>query len=257
MTGYIVLLILATGVSIYAVMQLDKVYTVTHSIELVDNPLINLHKDLSDALLSQTRYEKKFIIMRDVALYESFVSSGNVFEQYLREAKHLAASQEIKDLLTGIEELHEQYRTLFEEEAGYLKKGKQYSPEEYTGAKEKVVNEILESLSQVRLLSQESIFRKVADLDESGVRARSAVTVIATVSLLFGIGLSVVITRGITKPLREMQKKTGEIAAGVFKADYTFPHRPKSESWHGPSTSCAISSGSRPDEVRFLRAHVP
>jgi two-component system sensor histidine kinase GlrK len=227
MTGYLALLVLATGVSVYAIIQLGRFNDVTHSIHLVDNSLVNLYKDLSDALLSQTRYEKKFIIMRDEALYESYVASGNDFEQYLREAKQLASSAEIKGLLTEIEQVHGRYRTLFNEEAGYLKKGKQYPLEHYAGGKEKLVNEILEGLGRARHLSQENIFHKVADLDQTGAKARRAAMIITALSLLFGVGLSVVITRGITKPLRKMKNKTGEIAEGIFNADLNLPSPPE------------------------------
>ncbi len=227
MTGYVALLVLTTGVSVYAIVQLGKVNAVTHSILLVDNSLINLHKDLTDALLSQTRYEKKFIIMRDEALYRNFAASGVDFEQYLREARQLATSPEIKGGLTAVGGLHERYQALFTEEAELLKKGHRYRPEQYAGDKEQVVNGILDGLSQARLLSQESMFSKVADLDTSGARARKAAMTITAVSLLFGVGLSVIITRGITRPLQEMKQKTREIAAGVFKADLHLPSPPE------------------------------
>ncbi|HWR72294.1 MAG TPA: ATP-binding protein [Nitrospirota bacterium] len=227
MSGYVALLVLATGMSVYAIIQLGKVNTVTHSILLVDNPLIDLHKDLSDALLSETRYEKKFIIMRDESLYENFLASGSDFENALRGAKLVMASADVKDRLAAVEVLHERYRALFDEETGYLKKGKQYPRERYADDKEKLVNDILDELLHVRLLSQESIIHKVADLEKSGYRARRAAIIITGVSLLFGIVLSIIITRSITKPLREMKKKTGEIAAGVFKSDMVLSSPPE------------------------------
>ncbi len=227
MAGYIALLVLITGVNAYAIIQLGKVNAVTHSILLVDTTLINLHKDITDALLSQSRYDKKFIIIRDEALYRNFVASGIDFEKYLQGAEELAASPEIRNLLSRAGVLHEQYEALFNEEVEFLKKGRRYPAEQYAGDKEKVVNEILDDLSRVKLLSQERIFSKVADLDQSGVRARRAAIMITAVSLLFGVGLSVLITRSITKPLQEMKQKTKEIAAGIFKTDLHLPSPPE------------------------------
>jgi two-component system sensor histidine kinase GlrK len=227
MSGYVALLVLATGMSVYAIIQLGRVNTVTHSILLVDNPLIDLHKDLTDALLSETRYEKKYIIMRDKALYENFLSSGSEFDRSLREAKLRAASGEVRDRLSAIEALHEQYRMLFDEETLFLKKGRRYPRERFAEDKEEVVNDILDELIQVRLMSQQSIVQKVADLEKSGYRARRVAIINTVVSLLFGIILSILITRSITRPLREMKKKTGEIAAGVFKADMVLSSPPE------------------------------
>ena len=227
MAGYVALLVLSTGMSVYAIIQLGKVNTVTHSILLVDNPLIDLHKDLSDALLSETRYEKKYIIMRDKALYENFLASGSDFEQALRGAKLVAASVDVKDRLAAIEVFHERYRTLFDKETIFLRDGKPYPRDQYANDKEELVNDILDQLIQVRLMSQESIIHKVADLEKSGYRARRVAIIITAVSLLFGIVLSILITRSITRPLREMKKKTGEIAAGVFKADMVLTSPPE------------------------------
>ena len=51
-----------------------------------DNPLLDLHKNLSDALLSEQRYEKKYLIMRDDLLYRGFERSRDEFDQHLRDA---------------------------------------------------------------------------------------------------------------------------------------------------------------------------
>lgn len=227
MSGYVALLVLATGMSVYAIIQLGKVNSVTQSILLVDNSLIDLSKDLSDELLSETRYGKKFIIMGDESLYESVLAAGDDFEKSLTEARSAAASTDVGDRLAAVARLHERYRALFNEEAGHLKEGRQYPREQYADDKEKAVNAILEELLQVRLLSQASIISKVANLERSGYRARRAASVITGVSLLFGLVLSIVITRSITRPLREMKKKTGEIAAGVFKADMVLTSPPE------------------------------
>jgi two-component system sensor histidine kinase GlrK len=47
------------------------------------------------------------------------------------------------------------------------------------------------------------------------------------VCLLFGIVLAIWITRSITHPLAEMQKKTKEISEGIFEADLHLPSPPE------------------------------
>ncbi|HUJ18953.1 MAG TPA: HAMP domain-containing sensor histidine kinase [Nitrospirota bacterium] len=227
MAGYIALLVLSTGVSVYAIMQFGKVNNFAQSILFVDNPLIDLHKDLTDALLSETRYEKKFLILRDEALYDRFLASGNDFERILRGANLVAASDPVRVLLVDIRALHDRYKALMQDEVGKMKSGMRYPREQYAEEKEQVVNAILDKLSTMRLLSQQSIFHKVTDLRKSGEQARRAAMVITSVSLLFGIVLSFVITRSITKPLGEMKKKTEEIAEGVFKSDLDLASPPE------------------------------
>lgn len=226
-TGYISLVVLATGVSVYAIIQLGHVRDVTHSIIFVDNPLLVLHKNLSDALLSETRYEKKFIIMHDEALHESFLKSTADFDQYLADAARRTDSAEVEDVLTRVAELHGAYQALFNEEVEYLKTGKKYDAAWYADEKEKTVNTLIDELMKVRTLSQTSIFNKVKELSEAGTRAINAAMVTTAASLVLGIVLSVFITASITVPLSEMKKKTTEISRGVYNADLNLTSPPE------------------------------
>lgn len=226
MAGFLALLALAMGVGIYAIVQLDMVKNVTHSI-LLDNYLIDLQKDLSDDLLSEARYEKKFVIMRDRSLRESFLDSKNSFEQHLAEAGMLSNSGEVKAVLARVKDLHDNYQSLCEAETGYLKAGQGYSREWYDTTKESVVNAALEELSKLRSLSEDGILRKIRNLGDAGTRAITVAMFLAAASLALGVLLSVMITRSITKPLAKMQDKTREIARGVFEANLNLPSPPE------------------------------
>ena len=99
MLSYIALLIMATGVSTYSILQLGQMRGITHSIILLDTNLLDLHKNMADALLSASRYEKNITVMWDPALYESFLASKKDFERYLEEAMALAESGEMHQVL--------------------------------------------------------------------------------------------------------------------------------------------------------------
>ncbi len=229
MIGYIVLIIFGAAVSSYVIYQLGRVNDATYSILLNDNPLIDLQKDLTEALLSETRQEKKFLLLRDPSFYEGFRRSSEDFNRTLRKAEHISAqdTEIAKALLETVGGLHGQYQTVIDSEAELLKNASPYSHNEYQTVKDQLVENMLDNLVKVRLLSQENMMRKVRDLGVSGVRARQVAISISAVSLLFGVLLSLLITRSITRPLREIKKKTGEIAAGVFKPDLKLPSPPE------------------------------
>ncbi len=229
MVGYIVLIVFGAAMSGYAIYQLGKVNDVTYSIMLIDNPLIDLQKALSDALLSETRQEKKFLLLRDASFYEEFRRSGDDFSRSLLKAQNLSApaSPAVKELIAAINRLHEQYQSRVSEEVELLRTAQPYAREQFRIEKEQLVADILDKLVQVRLVSEESLLSKVRDLGASGARARQVAISISAVSLLVGVLLSILITRSITRPLREMTKKTGEIAEGVFKPDLNLPSPPE------------------------------
>ena len=127
--GYFFLLSLATCLSVYAIVQLGRVITVTRSIILVDNSLMIHLKDLTDTLLSETRCEKKYLIEQDSSLYEGFLKSKGEFEHYLSEARLLDITIEARNVLDNVADFHLTYDALFQEEADYLKDGTNYNKE--------------------------------------------------------------------------------------------------------------------------------
>ncbi len=227
MTGYLVLLALATGVSVYAIIQLRFVREVTHSIILVENPLMDLYKNLSDAVLSEQRYEKKYVIMHDAVLYEGFRKSQGEFEQYLGEAVRIADTDELKAALANAADLHLFYQSLFDEEVGFLKAGQPYAAAWYTENKEAYVNTLLDELLHIRVLSQSSMVAKVKQLSEAGTRATNAAMVTTAAAIVVGVILSLIITWSITKPLALMKKKTAEIGEGRYEADLKISSPPE------------------------------
>jgi two-component system sensor histidine kinase GlrK len=227
MLGYLALLGMATGVSMYSILQLGQVRDITQSIILSDNAILDLNKNMADALLSESRYEKKFTIMQDPALYENFLASTNDFDKFLAEAMALADSPGVQDILASLESRHQAYQALFAAEVAFLNAGSSDPGEGFGEEKELVVNEMLAELAQLRGLSQQSTFRKIRNLGEAGTRARTVARVITMLALLFGIVLAVSTTASITMPLSRMKKKTGEIAKGIFEADLNLPSPPE------------------------------
>jgi two-component system sensor histidine kinase GlrK len=226
--AYFFLLILAAGMSMYAIVQLGRVTNVTRSIILVDTPLMGLHKDLTDALLSETRYEKKYLIVQDRALYDGFEKSRGEFEHYIGEARHMTIPRELEEALNKVADLHLTYYSLFKEEAEFLKQGLPYKQKKwYARERELTINAAIDELMKIRLLSQQAIFDKVKKLDEAGTRARTIAIAVSAAMLVFGIILAIWITSSITRPLSVMQKKTKDIADGVFEADLELPSPPE------------------------------
>lgn len=229
MLGNLTVLVMATGVSAYAILQLGHMKEITRRIIQVQNVLIELNKEMSGAILSETRYEKKFALLQDQNLYEGFIAARADFEKYLNESMSLADSAGMKDALKRVRKLNDAYGTHFDEEIVSLKAGRRLPQKRRRGENERLVNEAMEELAQLRSLSQQSILQKVSELDETGTRARTAAMVITGTALLSGIVLSVWITRSITLPLSRMKKKTREIAEGIFEADLDLAAPPEIE----------------------------
>jgi two-component system sensor histidine kinase GlrK len=227
MLGYIAMLMMVAVVSTYAILQLGQVSGITHSIILLDTNLLGLHKNMADALLSASRYEKNITVMWDPELYKSYLAADNDFKRNINEAMALTGNGPLHDILVRLEDRHQAYRELFGKEVSLLKSGKPYPRKHYSAEEEKILNEELAQLTQLKVSIQQNIYKKVKELNEAVLQAHTMAVVITAVALFLGLFLSISITRSITVPLSRMKKKTVEIAAGALEPDLDLPTPPE------------------------------
>jgi two-component system sensor histidine kinase GlrK len=218
-TGYLLIFVFAMGVGMYAIIQLRHLETVTQSIITVDNRLIDFEQKLKDTFLSMVEYEKKFIIIEDDALLKQYSTIKSDFEKYLDELRLIADTSQIQKLLFDIEQSYNNYQSLFTKEITYLKSGKSYPQNSYKQKKELATNQIMNILRDLEYYNQQNTYNKIRKLAEAKVTASKIAIGIGLSSLILGIIISIIITRGITKPLSIMKNKTREIADGNFETN--------------------------------------
>ena len=216
MLGYLFLLALATGLSVYSIVQLDRVRDVTHTITYEDTALLDLHKSLTAELQAEIENEKKFISLRDQAFYNAFLLAWRDFEKDLARARAVARSPELAAMIDRIGSLHIGYQTLFEEEAALRRAGTSYTASRYRTMKEDAVNALSEALQGVRARVQASIVGKVSRLNRTVIQAGDIALAVTVASLVLGAVISLLITRSITVPLNRMATKTTEIGSGIY-----------------------------------------
>ncbi len=214
--GYLVVFLLVTAVSAYAIFQLRQFDELTQSILTVDNRILDKEKTLADLLLSQSRYEQKFTITHDKALYKEFVRLKEDFDMQLEQAVGLADSAARKSLME-IKKNYQAYEGLVAQEARFLETQRAYSQAAYKQEKDKVVDGILSSLEQLRIDRQRMTYGKVARLANTANQAHEIYVIIAIACLVAILLMSFVTTRSITRPVSLLKSKTREIAEGRFE----------------------------------------
>ncbi len=216
--GYLAVFALVVAVSFYTQRELHRFNDITRSILDTDNAVLDYEKRLTDSLLGQIRYERKFVIARDQALYTEFLKFKADFDRYL-EGISSVADAKTAALLEEVKRDYQRYQDLFSKERLYLTKRTSYPQTWYKDEKDKATNAILVSLDTLRWDKQQETYGKVKKLADAGARAGDAAIVITLASLAFILVLSFVITRSITKPIAILKNKTREIAQGKFEAD--------------------------------------
>jgi len=227
--GYLAIFVLVMAMSLYAIVRIGQFNNVTRSVLISDNRIIDYKEELRDAMLSQIRYERKFIITRDEALYTQFLKFRGEFVQYLEKAMSIADSTQTIQSLNITKEYHQRYQYLFDEEVKHLKAGYGYSPKQYQQEKEEATDRVIEELEKLGSYSRQNIYDKITRLNKAGAESRRVVIVMTGAFLILGIINSLFINRSITQPISVMKRKTREIAKGNFDGNLSLSSPPEIE----------------------------
>jgi two-component system sensor histidine kinase GlrK len=213
---YLAIFLLVSGVGAFAIWQLRQLNRITASILQVDNRVLDFEKVLADLLLSQSRYERKFVIAKDESLFKQYLSLKEDFDGQLKEAVELNDPL-ARASLQKIAADYQNYDALVRREAQYLRANRAYPQARYKDEKDKWIDAILASLEKLRLDQQEATYRKVRTLAEAADRAAAVSATIAAICLVAILLLSWMMTRSITRPMARLKRRTREIAEGRFE----------------------------------------
>jgi len=225
--GYLFILVLVLALSGYLVYRIGQFNEVTRSVLMTNNRMVDYSGKLTDAILSQVRNERKFIISKDKAFYSQFLHFKNDFERYLEEALVISEASQVKQLLVTVKTSYQHYQSLLGEELRYLEAGKSYPQGWFRQEKEKISNSILEELEKVQSSTHQNTNEKIMELYEAGVEAYQMAIVMIAVLLVFGLTLSYLINRSITQPISVLVKKTRDIGKGDFKGNVSLSSPPE------------------------------
>ena len=227
MIGYLAILIPMVAVSAYAFSQFRVFHGVTDDILQIDNRMRDLVKKIADSFLAQTGFERKYVITKDQEFIHQFELVEKDIYQRMDEAISIANTDYKREVLVRIKNSYAHYKSVFNEEAAFLKNNEPYLQNIYQEEKERTINGILLELRDLKLFTERETYEKIERLGKSVSKANQIAIVITAGFILLGILTSVFMTRSITIPLSFMRKKTRQIAGGDFECSLELSSPPE------------------------------
>jgi two-component system sensor histidine kinase GlrK len=127
MIGYFAIFFLLILVSVYAILRLHQLNTGTRHILNIDNRILDYQEKLADSVLSQLRYEKKYVLTKDILLYEQFLSAKGDYTKFLSELLLIVDTPEKKESLNKTKTHYQRFQSLIDKEIEYLRANQSYS----------------------------------------------------------------------------------------------------------------------------------
>jgi CHASE3 domain sensor protein len=205
--GSLAILFVAAGVSSFSIFQFGGFSRDASAVLNKDNRMLLDEDKLTEVFLSEVRYTGKFIITQASAHYDQARQFRNDFRRYLAEIKTLATLPDIKARLRRIEEFHDRYGDLYDQEVRYLKNRQPYAETRYKQEKEKVLDLTLKELEQLKGGLQQNLHAKLERMEKAGRRARAIAVVTTLILLVLGLALSFMISKSITTPLLQLTQR--------------------------------------------------
>jgi hypothetical protein len=206
--GYSAILLLSIGTSLYSIIQLSAFSKTARAAIDTDYRMIAYQETLTDALLSEVRYGGKYLITQSTASYDQFLQFKNDFLRYLSGLKASNVSREILTQLSHVEQLHQGYHELFEQEMRYIKARQPYAQSRYQQERDKILDNTLRELGELKEKLQKNVQDKLEQMGGSARTARNIAVVTTMILLILGTTLSLKISATITKSLREIKRRT-------------------------------------------------
>jgi two-component system, NtrC family, sensor histidine kinase GlrK len=224
---YCVIILLVTAVSIFAILKLHEFNAGTRHIISVDSRILDYEEDLSRIVLSQIRYEKKYVITRDPSFYDQVLATRAEFNSELSQLLSIVDTPAKKEMAQRLKASYERYQNLIDGEVERLKARRPYGQKWYEREKEKATDDVLEALETLETYSRKDIYLRMKLLREGANSARRFALIMSVAALGFVVGTSFLITRSITTPLKLLMGQTREISNGIFKCDLRISSPPE------------------------------
>lgn len=214
--GFLAILLIMGAVTAYTVLKLYRLNNETGAIITIDGRLLDIKKNLTDSIISQFEYEKKYIITKDPVFYNQFLSAHNTFDRYFTEAVSISDPLPENESLKRVKKYYDQYHSLVREEFAAFGADQTQLIKQFGENKEKLVSNILEELKTLEASYRQDMFTRMSSIrNDAGYTSRLA-AIMLIVALFLVIATAYLSTRSITKPLMALVEKTKEISEGVF-----------------------------------------
>jgi len=228
--GYFVVLLGSSLISGFIIYKLLDFSVETNRILIQENRIQEYSRKLTEALLSQVRYERKYVLLKDSLLYDQFIAAKGEFLQNLMEARGLPIGARGKTLLAEIALQHERHESLVEAGFNSLRAKPRLSRQELEGLnreKEEAVNAVIHNLEELKNISQQNNLRRFQELNEAQEASLQFMVYAGAAALFLIVLISWFVTRSITRPIALLVDKTKEMAEGRYRGDLAIKSPPE------------------------------
>jgi len=226
--GYLAIILLIICLGVYAVLSLNYVNQSIDYIISVDGATVRLTTELTDTLLTQLGFEKKYFVLRDQDFYENFWKSEDSVLKAVKKLEEIADTSQKRNLVKEAKDSYNLYISLFRDEASLLvSKPDKGRYKIYQEKREKLIDEIDQKLKEIGRMTDMDREKKTQAAGAISIQVIKVTIATVGIAILMVILISVLNTRSINRPILLLKEKTKEVAKGRYPQPLNIPSPPE------------------------------
>lgn len=216
MIGYLGMALLMILASTYAINHLQNLNRLAGTIINQDFTVLETAKQMMDTLLALENAEKKYLILKDPSIADIFWTCSRDLNIQL-EMLGNSTSRNASALASQLIPQKKAYEGLFQQEVALVSENRNDEALRLSATEGK---RLMDGLAgKVRALqkgAEKNIDGGMNEINARSIRASQLTVLLTAISLIVGLVLAVLITLNISRPLKQLEKATGQVAEGHF-----------------------------------------
>ena len=214
MLGFSSLLALLVIISVYALINLNRLNSINSSILQTDLPVILVSEKMIDVIFSQELYTRRYMVFRTSDVMDIFLYKKQVFENLLNRIKSVPEKRNFP--VARIALMHNQYINLLLDGTKSAKAPSSSMSKEFED-KIKAHQEIfIATIKAMAADAQQDQNEKTAMTAEIGTFAFKAAKILCALGFILSLAAAMIITRNISGAIRKLKLATEMISKGEF-----------------------------------------
>lgn len=212
--GYLPLILVMILIAGFALVRLKEANKISKSIIESDVVLIEAADDMTDSLLAQESYGRRYIILKSPEMLDLFWEQSEDFDALLARIRKLPKQERI--LVDQIGSLHDEFNHLYVAWVNHIENPSKPLAKDFD---KKIKDNLDEQMNTIQAMVSEvkqNQEHKILETERSRIKAFRTMVILSNLGILLGVAAASLITRNISRSIQQLKHSTQEISAGKF-----------------------------------------
>ncbi|MFH1214989.1 MAG: diguanylate cyclase [Pseudomonadota bacterium] len=212
--GYLPVILVIIFIAAVSLQGLQKLDRINEAIMKSDTEMVQLAGLMTDNLLAQEAYARRYLILQSNEIKEMFNRRNDDFTKLVDKMSILPDRKSIP--LAQLASAHDGYATFYRQEFLRAEKSDPVNGEGFDQLIKAKLDNILSLIKTIEYTGTSNRQKKMEQFGETGVTIFRTTLLLSFLGIIMGLGTVTVITRSVSRAIRRLQTATEIVSQGKF-----------------------------------------